>query len=68
MSSSPSLHTGLLLATFSSLGQSHVPLHGGAEGMNIVHALGELGENELLYLISVDLPTALNLVLPSQAT
>lgn len=35
-----------------------------AGGMDIFHALGELEENEL-YLINVDLPTTLNLVLPS---
>lgn len=45
--SSLSLSTGLL-ATLSSLGQSHVPLHGGAGGVNINHALSELEENELL--------------------
>lgn len=45
--SSLSLCTGLL-AILSSLGQSHIPLHGGAGGVNIIRALSELEENELL--------------------
>lgn len=47
-SSSRSLCSGLLSATFSSL-------HGGAEGTNICRTSCELEENELLCLISVDL-------------
>lgn len=46
--SSLSLCTGLLSATLSSLGQSPVPLRGSAGGVNIIRALSELEENELL--------------------
>lgn len=46
--SSLSLCTELLSATRSSLGQSHIALHGGVGGVNIIRALSELEENELL--------------------